>query len=80
MTFEEIRNQFFPFEPVHGVTVRSHSGNISEVIGAFLFPQDRASKLLPLREVFAKTHREQFVFYKCGEEPVGWSYEEMRDP
>jgi GNAT superfamily N-acetyltransferase len=93
MMFEEIRNQFFPFEPVHGVIVRPYIGNIYEVIGdlsnhiftpfadlgAFPFPQDRAARVRPLREVFAKTHREQFVFYNEREEPVGWSYGEMRD-
>lgn len=48
-------------------------------LGAYQMPSERQDKLTPLRQAFAGTHHEYFVFYD-GEDVAGWSYGEMHDP
>jgi RimJ/RimL family protein N-acetyltransferase len=91
--FEETRRDFFPAEIVPGISARPLENRddlwdiisplMSEVftpfaeLGAYEMPDARWEQIRPLRDVFAQTHREQFVFYNEQGEPVGWSYGEM---
>jgi GNAT superfamily N-acetyltransferase len=93
--FDETRSLFFPTELVPGITAcpeddMSHFWDIvgplmDEVfpafreIGAYEMPDERWEAIKPLRDAFAYSHHEQFIFYNDRNEPVGWSYGDMRD-
>jgi GNAT superfamily N-acetyltransferase len=93
--FDDIRREFFPVELVPGITTRPLESRVEfwnitvplmqqvftpfAELGAYEMPNERWEQLKPLREVFARTHREQFIFFNEQNEPVGWSYGEMLD-
>jgi RimJ/RimL family protein N-acetyltransferase len=93
--FDDIRSTFFPVELAPGITARpiENRDDLWDIIsplmdavftpfaelGAYEMPDERWEQIKPLREVFAQTHHEQFVFYNAQNEPVGWSYGEMLD-
>lgn len=93
--FEDIRAQYYPQEIVDGIIAKPISNRsefftitgsmFDEVftpfpdLGAYRIPDDRQAKLTALREAFAGTHHEYFVFYD-GDTVAGWAYGEMHDP
>ena len=92
--FEEIRNQFFPMllseniqaMPVHGSAFWGIISPIFDTVfpdtgirGSHILPKERQQNSQRLRAAFHQVHHEYFVFYNEQEEPIGWSYGEMRD-
>lgn len=93
--FETIRTQYYPQTIVDGIVARPIPSRseffgitgqyFDEVftpfdeLGAYSIPQERQANLTPLRQVFAGTHHEYFVFYD-GDTVAGWSYGDMHDP
>lgn len=93
--FEPIRAEFYPQAIhsdilVKPIASRSEFFQITgslfdkvftpfDELGAYTLPKDRQPNLTPLRQAFAGTHHEYFVFYE-GDAVAGWSYGEMHDP
>ena len=88
MTFEKIRQDYFPFSPTSGIQIRSvDMKTVYQVTGAIsnqvfspstdlgLMPFKRAPDLL--RQSLQR-HQEQFVIYNANDEPIGWSIGEQR--
>lgn len=91
--FEALRTQSFPAEVVSGITARSVPGSLMSTLwrelspqvetsfadlGNYVAPPARLDRSQALRDVYAKTHSENLVFYD-GEKPVGWSSGVMID-
>ncbi len=93
--FDDIRDQFFSSQLIPGVSARyiEDRATFWDVIapmmerifvpfpelGAYQIPDARWERIKPLREVFARTHHERFIFYNEAGEAIGWSYGEMLD-
>ena len=93
--FDDIREQFFASELIPGVSARYVEDRAAfwtviapmmerifvpfPELGLYQMPDERWEQLTPLREVFAQTHHERFIFYNPAGEAVGWSYGEMLD-
>lgn len=93
--FEDVRAQYYPHPIGDGIIVkpiatRSDFFDITgalfdgvftpfDELGSYSLPQERGANLTPLRQAFAGTHHEYFVFYD-GDTVAGWSYGEMHDP
>lgn len=93
--FEDVRSQFYPQVldseiQIQAISTRSEFFTITgslfdevftpfDQLGAYQLPAERQANLTPLREAFAGTHHEYFVFYD-GEAVAGWAYGEMQDP
>lgn len=93
--FEEERGRHFPAELVSGVTVRPvDAGTLEAVLdgladrvftslpelGNYEQPEQRRGNGHRLHEIHAGTHRERFVFYAEGGQPVGWHEGFMVEP
>lgn len=92
--FEGIRKTYYPQELDNGIVVkpietRGEFFGITgalfdavftpfEQLGAYTLPEERRAKLTPLRQAFAGSHHEFFVFYD-GDTVAGWSYGDMHD-
>ena len=92
--FEDIRARYFP-QQIDDIVVQpiSSRGEFFKItgplfdevftpfseLGSYELPADRQANLTPLKEAFAGTHHERFVFYD-GDTVAGWSYGVMHDP
>lgn len=89
MSFETIRQQYFPYQPNPSVTIRAvDQKTVYEVTGKIssqvftpladlgLMPYQSSPQLL--RDALQR-HSEQFVFYNADDEPIGWSIGEQRE-
>lgn len=93
--FEETRAAYFPAELIPGITARAvDAATFAQVLdgiadavftslaalGNYEQPDERSTRAQALRDGFAHTHHERFVFYTAAQEPVGWSTGTMLDP
>lgn len=93
--FEEERGRHFPAELARGVTARPVDAETLETVldgiadrvfaslpelGNYEQPKERRGNGRGLYEIHAGTHRERFVFYAEGGEPIGWSTGVMAEP
>ena len=90
MDFEATRAQFFPFNPIPSITVRSvDDPTVFAITGKLADQVFVPAADLGLRpytpppqhlRAALQQHSERFVFYNEADEPVGWSIGEQTDP
>lgn len=89
MSFDVIRQKYFPFAPMEGVTIRAvKSETLYAVTGKIankVFTPSSDLGLMPnmpipalLRDSF-QCHTEQFVIYNAANEPIGWSTGQQKE-
>lgn len=92
--FEDVRSQFYPQVLESEIRIQAMStrseffaiiGSLFDEVftpfdqlGAYQLPAERQENLTPLKQAFAGTHHEYFVFYDR-KDVAGWSYSEMHD-
>ena len=89
-TFDEIRSEFFPYEPTSEYTVRAVNAetvfNVFDRLAGEVFSPMAELGLAPFQTPPAplaetwNVHSERFVFYNSDDEPIGWSISEQREP
>ncbi len=89
MSFDVIRQKYFPFTPIDGITIRNvDSATVYKITDKIANKVSSSSSDLGLmaymptpqllRDSF-QSHAEQFVIYDAANEPIGWSIGEQKE-